>query len=118
MRPKAESGDRQDFSRFPEDANRPAADPGRLILGPFAPLAPRFRRLSYISGDAPLKVAPVPHAREFAPKPNPRVGGISENFACLRFGPPDSGALVTLTHPVLFQLAVWFWLAEVSVIHV
>ena len=52
MSSEPESGDRRDFSIPHEGHMRLAADPGRLILGPFAPLAPRFGRLSYIP-DAP-----------------------------------------------------------------
>ena len=52
MRSETETGDRREFSIFPEYPMRSAIDPGRLILGPFAQMKPRFRRLLYIS-DAP-----------------------------------------------------------------
>ena len=63
MRPATESGDRLDFSRFHEAPHPSAANPGRLILGPFAPLAPRFSRLSYISDTPPLNLALSPRMR-------------------------------------------------------
>ena len=54
MRSETESGDRMRCSRFHEEPNRLAADPVRLILRPFGPLAPRFHRLSYIPDTSPL----------------------------------------------------------------
>ena len=57
--------DPRDFSRCPEDPNGLAVAPGRLSPGAFAPLAPRFRRLSYISGTPPLNLAVSP---EMAPE--------------------------------------------------
>ena len=77
MRSETEPGDRQDFSRFHEDPNRLAVDPGRLIRGPFAPIAPRFCRLSHIS-DTPLLISPL--HRECVPKPNPAIGRICRDF--------------------------------------
>ena len=43
VRSETESGDRRDFSIFREEPMRLAVAPVRLILGPFAPLAPRAR---------------------------------------------------------------------------
>ena len=60
MRSETGTCDRRDFSRSPEDPNRLAVDPGRLILGTFAPLAPRFRRLSYISDNPPINRSLAP----------------------------------------------------------
>ena len=57
MLPGGGSGGSRDFSRFPADPMRMAIDLGRRILGPFAPLAPLFRRLLYISDARPLNLA-------------------------------------------------------------
>ena len=60
MHPEGGPGYRLDFSRFPEDSMRLAIDLGRRILGPFAPIAPLFRRLLYISDAPPLNLARAP----------------------------------------------------------
>ena len=60
MLPEGGSCDRRDFSRSPADRMRLAVDPGRLILGPFAPIDRRFRRLLYNSDASPPNLALAP----------------------------------------------------------
>ena len=59
---------------FPEDPKRATVYPGRLILGPFAPIANRFARLPYIP-DAPSRLRSPPRGGG-ARKPNPATAAI------------------------------------------
>ena len=53
----------REFSGRPEDPRRLTVDPGRRVLVEFAPTAPRFRRLSYISEAPPADRARAPIMR-------------------------------------------------------
>ena len=63
MCPETESGDRPEFSRFPEDPARLTVDLGRQILGPFASSAARCRRLAYTSDATLYNLALAPRIR-------------------------------------------------------
>ena len=60
MRCETKTCDRRDFSIIPGDPKRWTIDPGRLIVGPFAPMKPRASRLLYISDEPPLNLPHYP----------------------------------------------------------